>query len=328
MGKIDTLTKEYMRRPIIFADVFNQFLYHGQQIIQPDRLAELDTTEIAVPYGADHVSVPEQRYRDVSKMLMAMTDGKVAYCILAVENEAKIHYAVPVKNGLYDFLQLAHQVSKASASHKKSKSEEKPSRNEFLSGFYKSDRLLPVLTVVVYFGAEEWDGPLSLREMYADCDETVLQYVADYRINLITPRGLSDKEIDEFQTNLREIMRYIKYSNDKKKLDNILKTEQRFRSVERSAVEIINAATNSKVKIDEGKESVDMCLAIQEMREESGIEGRNEGRCEGRNEGELEGAITFAKELGIPKEEVKKSFMLKYQKSEQETEELMKLYWK
>ncbi len=328
MGKIDTLTKEYMRRPIIFADVFNQFLYHGQQIIQPDRLAELDTTEIAVPYGADHVSVPEQRYRDVSKMLMAMTDGKVAYCILAVENEAKNHYAVPVKNGLYDFLQLAHQVSKASASHKKSKSEEKPSRNEFLSGFYKSDRLLPVLTVVVYFGAEEWDGPLSLREMYADCDETVLQYVADYRINLITPRGLSDKEIDEFQTNLREIMRYIKYSNDKKKLDNILKTEQRFRSVERSAVEIINAATNSKVKIDEGKESVDMCLAIQEMREESRIEGRNEGRCEGRNEGELEGAITFAKELGIPKEEVKKSFMLKYQKSEQETEELMKLYWK
>ena len=328
MGKIDTLTKEYMRRPIIFADVFNQFLYHGQQIIQPDRLAELDTTEIAVPYGADHVSVPEQRYRDVSKMLMAMTDGKVAYCILAVENEAKIHYAVPVKNGLYDFLQLAHQVSKASASHKKSKSEEKPSRNEFLSGFYKSDRWLPVLTVVVYFGAEEWDGPLSLREMYADCDETVLQYVADYRINLITPRGLSDKEIDEFQTNLREIMRYIKYSNDKKKLDNILKTEQRFRSVERSAVEIINAATNSKMKIDEGKESVDMCLAIQEMREESRIEGRNEGRCEGRNEGELEGAITFAKELGIPKEEVKKSFMLKYQKSEQETEELMKLYWK
>lgn len=320
MGKIDTLTKEYMRRPIIFADVFNQFLYHGQQIIQPDRLAELDTTEIAVPYGADRVSVPEQRYRDVSKMLMAMTDGKVAHCILAVENEAKIHYAVPVKNGLYDFLQLAHQVSKASASHKKSKSEEKPSRNEFLSGFYKSDRLLPVLTVVVYFGAEEWDGPLSLREMYADCDETVLQYVADYRINLITPRGLSDKEIDEFQTNLREIMRYIKYSNDKKKLDNILKIEQRFRSVERSAVEIINAATNSKVKIDEGKESVDMCLAIQEMREES--------RIEGRNEGELEGAITFAKQLGIPKEEVKKSFMLKYQKSEQETEELMKLYWK
>ena len=150
MGKIDTLTKEYMKRPTIFADVFNQFLYHGQQVIKPDRLVELDTTEIAVPYGTDQVPVPEQRYRDVAKMLMAMTDGRVAYCILAVENEAKIHYAVPVKNGLYDFLQLAHQVAKASESHKKSESKKyKPSRDEFLSGFYKNDRLLPVVTIVV-----------------------------------------------------------------------------------------------------------------------------------------------------------------------------------
>ncbi len=172
----------------------------------------------------------------------------------------------------------------------------------------------------VYFGAEEWDGLLSLREMYADCDETILQYAVDYRVNLITPRGLSDIEIDEFQTSLREIMRYIKYSNDKKKLEEILNTEQRFKNVERSAVEIINAVTKSNMKIEEGKESVDMCLAIQEMREES--------RIEGRNVGELEGAITFAKELGISREEVKKSFMVKYKKSEQETEELMKIYWK
>ncbi|MEZ3494871.1 MAG: hypothetical protein K1W38_21940 [Lachnospiraceae bacterium] len=96
-------------------------------------------------------------------------------------------------------------------------------------------------------------------------------------------------------------MRYIKYSNDKKKLEEILNTEQRFKNVERSAVEIINAVTKSNMKIEEGKESVDMCLAIQEMKEESRIEGR---------------------------EEVKKSFMVKYKKSEQETEELMKIYWK
>lgn len=59
MGKLDILAKEYMRRPSVFADVFNQFLYHGRQVIVPERLVELDTTEIVVPYGADHVSVPE-----------------------------------------------------------------------------------------------------------------------------------------------------------------------------------------------------------------------------------------------------------------------------
>jgi len=70
------------------------------------------------------------------------------------------------------------------------------------------------------------------------------------------------------------------------------------------------------MKMEEGKELIDVCLAIQEMREES------------RMEGELKGAIIFAKELGISRDEAKKSFMAKYDKSAEETEELMKVYWK
>ena len=90
-------------------------------------------------------------------------------------------------------------------------------------------------------------------------------------------------------------MRYIKYANDREMLDKVLNTEQWFKNLERSAAEIINAATNSKIKLEQGKETVDMCLAIQEMREESRNkgrdEGRNEGRIEGRNEGRIEGRI-------------------------------------
>ena len=185
---------------------------------------------------------------------------------------------MPVKNGLYDFINLAGQVTKSAAIHKASSDKSvKPTGDEFLSGFWKSDRLLPVMTVVVYFGSEMWDGPMCLSEMYTDCDAELLKYVADYRINLITPMNLTDHQIDGFQTGMREIMRYIKYSNDRKAIDSILKTDRRFKSVERRAVEIINAATNSKIKFEQGKEMVDMCLAIQEMREES----RNEGRIEG-----------------------------------------------
>lgn len=82
--------------------------------------------------------------------------------------------------------------------------------------------------------------------------------------------------------------------------------------MEREAVEIINAATSSNIKVAEGKESVDVCIAIQGMMEDSRIEG----------------AITFAEELGVSREEVKQSLMAKYEKSEEEAEELMKTYWK
>ena len=87
---------------------------------------------------------------------------------------------------------------------------------------------------------------------------------------------------------------------------------------------IQTAATNSRIRIAEGKESVDMCLAIQEMREESRLEGFMEGELKG----ELKGAIVFAKELGLSRAEVKKAFMEKYGKSDGETEELMEIYWK
>ena len=43
-----------MSQTTVFADVFNQFLYHGRQVIASGNLVELDTTEISVPYGADY----------------------------------------------------------------------------------------------------------------------------------------------------------------------------------------------------------------------------------------------------------------------------------
>lgn len=313
MGKLDTITKDYMRRPEIFADVFNQFLYQGKQVIHPEKLTELDTTEIIVPYGADGASVPEQRYRNIAKLLTVMTDGRAAYCILAVENEAKINYAMPVKDGLYDFMQLAKQVVETANSHKSSAAKgEKPNPDEYLSGFWKSDRLLPVVTLVIYYGADEWDGPLSLREMYADCDERILQYAADYQINLIAPAHMSDDEIDEFHTNFREVMKYIKYSKDKMKLGKMINNDERFKNVERQAADVINVVTGTKIKYSGKGEKVNMCLAIQEMREESSIIG----------------AILVDKKRGIAKEDTKQYIMEEYQKSEEEAEALLEEYWK
>ena len=47
-----------------------------------------------------------------------MTDRNAAYCVMGIENQAEIHYALPVRNGVYDFLQLSRQISEAANSHK------------------------------------------------------------------------------------------------------------------------------------------------------------------------------------------------------------------
>ncbi len=44
MGHIDSETKEYVKRPEAFADLFNQLIYDGKEVIKSNTLSELDTT--------------------------------------------------------------------------------------------------------------------------------------------------------------------------------------------------------------------------------------------------------------------------------------------
>ena len=166
MGRKDIITKEYMEDTEVFADVFNHMIYKGEKVIDPKNLKELDTANVIIPYGADGAEVPYQKYRDVFKILCAMEDENAVYLLLGVENQSNVHYAMPVKNMVYDSLEYAAQVQKAEASHKKARKEKdpkekKPDSAEFLSGFYREDRLIPIITVVVYFGADSWDAPKS-----------------------------------------------------------------------------------------------------------------------------------------------------------------------
>ena len=311
LGKIDVITKEYMKDPVIFADVFNKFLYHGKQVIRPESLIEMDSAEVVVPYGEGKAGVPEQKYRDALKLMM--TDGNIAYCILGCEDQSRVHYAMPVKNMLYDSMQYARQVTKAAKSHRQEK-EHKPSSGEFLGGFHKTDRLIPVVTLVIYWGPDRWDGPLSLKEMYAAADDAIMQYVPDYKINLIAPEQMSDDEIKELKSSLKEVMLYIKYSKDKAKLQEIAQEDPNFLSMDRQAAEVINVTTNSRLKYPEGKETINMCLAIEEMRNES------------RLEGEIKGAVETCKNFNKTLEETIQYISVNF--TVQQAEEEVKKYWK
>lgn len=81
--------------------------------------------------------------------------------------------------------------------------------------------------------------------------------------------------------------------------------------MERQAAEVINVVTRSKLKYPEGKGDVNMCLAIQQMQEES----------------EIKGAILMCKDLGVSLAETIKRIAEKFQLSENESSEQVKQYW-
>lgn len=233
LGVKDTVTTKYMRQNEIFADAFNYFVYGGEQVINPESLEELDTCEVEI------------------------------------ENQSNIHYAMPVKNMVYDALQYAKQVEAAVASHKVSGDYKGADSDEYLSGFMKEDRLLPVVTLVIYFDSKEWSGPLSIHDMFDKRDARVLALVPDYKINLLAPVSIEDGDFGKFQSSLKEVLSFIKYARDKDELKKVLDADESFRHLGRKEVDVLNACVGAKIAVKEGEEAVDVCLAIQQMNEEA-----------------------------------------------------------
>ena len=321
MGKVDTVTKAYMRKNNIFADAFNYLIYEGKPVVDPEQLRELDTTEIALPFGSQEKENGQsndlvQKYRDILKFAVVMQEDEVAYILLGIElgieNQTDIHYAMPVRNMIYDALQYGKQVADTAANHRKSdKSFRKRTSGEYLSGFYKEDVLKPVVTLVIHFGADEWDAPLSLHEMMGSQNEKLMHYVQDYRIHLIDPAKLTEKDLKKFTSSLREVIEYIKYSKDK---DNSRML------IDREAALVIKAITNTAIEISEKEEKIDMCKAIDDMLSER--EARGEIR--GIEIGELRMLVKQVKRGRLTIEEAAEDVAMSVEKFRNVTDDMLK----
>lgn len=280
MSKKDTVTKAFMRENTVFADAFNYLIFNGKKVIQPERLQELDTTELVqlIVKGKNNKNESVQKYRDILKAAVIMEDENADYLLLGIENQTEIHYAMPVRNMIYDALQYGNQVAAIAAQNVKEK--KAPTRAEFLSGFYKADKLRPVITLVLHFGADPWDGATSLHEMMYFPLEEMRTFIQDYKIHLIDPAALKPDELEKFSTSLREVLGCIKYSKDKEKLSSFIRNNTRM-MLEINAARVIQAITNITLDLSEEVEEVDMCKAIDDMMQDSREEGKAEGRTEG-----------------------------------------------
>ena len=336
-----------MRENTVFADAFNYLIYNGKKVIDPAKLTEIDSTEIALPFGnaekvkaekkrkeqeAEWSSVKNesvrkkntsrvgvkmdavQKYRDVFKSVVIKWDEKTSYVLLGIENQTDVHYAMPVRNAIYDALQYGRQVADIAADHRRNKKDfPGKSNGEYLSGFFKEDHIRPVITLVIHFGAEEWDGPLSLHEMMATRDMEILSFVENYRIHLIDPAKLTEEELNKFSTSLKEVMGYIKYSKDKEKLMEFLRKDTH-KTIEMNAARVIKTITNTPIEVSEEMEEIEMCKAIEDL------------ILEGEAKGEAKGLIEICLEMNFSKEDILRKLQDKLNISMQQASEYFEIY--
>ena len=273
MGVIDTEGKRYLFNNDIFADAFNYLVYGGKQVIKADELREIDTTELALPYG-NGAKVPVQKYRDILKLWDAKMDDAAIYVILGTELQDKVHYGMPVKDGLYDMLGYSNQIDEIRRSYRNQNGKNdtdgelvidgdslkiKLTSEEFLSGLRKGDKLIPIITAVVYLGDTPWDGPRSLHDMLDFKNDAIKDFVPDYKINLISPADMDDDEFTKFNTDLGFAMNVIKHQSNN--ADEIIGATNH-RKIDRDTAVFLNTAARLHLEYEEKTGGIDMCKAL------------------------------------------------------------------
>ncbi len=311
MGKSDVILKQWLRNKVRFADLFNAVVFNGEQVIKPEELEELncesgivisntsngwnntkDVTKNMTNSKTDDKNQnvryrTEQRYRD----LVMSWKGEAELAVLALENQGKIHYAMPVRGMLYDALAYTDQMrlvwGQLSEPERKSVDE-----NEFFSRFRKKDRLCPMITIIFYYGEEKWDGATQLYELFGVEDEGLIhilqKYVSNYRMNLIEVNRIED--VTKYKSDLQMMFHMLEYRKDKRRLLEYTKEHNEYfekldsETLQAMAVLLNTGKLLAKVKEKKGADG-NMCQALEEYYQDGVQEGIEKGIEKGIEQG-------------------------------------------
>ena len=283
LGTKDSKAKEYLSDNTRFSEICNYVLFDGEKVIKPEDLKECDTTEVLSVFGIDKKQIVKQKWRDLLKSVSVKHTGEMYVILIGAEAQTDIHYAMPVKTMIYDALNYGEQVNEAKKRHRKNK--DYRSSDEFLSGFTLDDKLTPVITITLYLGTTQWDGPRSLAEMMPQMDERILPFINDYRINLLNPLEITD--FSKFETGLRPLFELLKNASDEEKLNELITKDDTFTRVDVETVAAINLFVGTDIKYDEKEEVVNMCKAWDDHKKRGIQEGMQRGMQQGMQQGRL-----------------------------------------
>lgn len=258
------------------------------------------------------------------------------FVILPLENQMKVDYQMPLRCMDYDVREYEKQsreikrkIESAMTGREEEKGEKKQKNGyneaEYLSRFGREDKLHPCATIVLYFG-ENWDGSKSLHEMidFTEIPGEIKCLVQDYKINLIPVYQIRYPE--RYRSDLREIFALLQTIRDKKKMKELIETEERFHHMAEDAVDLI-AELIQIPQLAENKEAftkgekVDMCKAFYDMMQDS----REEGVVYGLQKGARQ-IICMGMEFHLTEEDILSRLQNSLEIPRQTAEEYLKNY--
>ena len=232
-------------------------------MVTPERMRTIDIETQRVEDENGNITA-DTRLRDSAKVVEV---DDAIYCLFAIEHQSVEDYTMPLRIMEYDVREYLRQVK---------------------SNKGVQVRIKPIITIVMYWKADKWNQPVSVKDMFDKNTVRWLEYnglggyIQDYRMHLFEPGAVKEEDLEKFKTELKDVIAYVKYSKSTEALKDY--NEKYKPDLTKSTVTLINELTNSKYVFIEGKERLDMCEAFEGLIEEGRAKGKAEGIAEGKAE--------------------------------------------
>ena len=304
MGEIDRKMKEYFSHRRRYADLWNGSVFEGRQLVRGEELEGDATVATYSGQGESAESIPD--------VVMKQVLGKHTLAVWILQDQTIIDYSMPVRVMLDEAMRYHGQVKDI---RRKNRGTEAPDPGEYLYHFRAEDRLVPVATLVVYWGRKPWDGPRTLHGMmdfsmasrgqgsrYGELEERLRELVPDYPVHILDLSAVED--YSSFRTELRLLFELYACRDSREKLQNYLDSHKECSRVDWETCQMLGVMMNirelERIRNNndnnkEAEEGVDMCQALKELIEEGKFEGMEAGRLEGIEAGRLEGEEQMAR---------------------------------
>lgn len=308
--KADTILKNFWKNNERFADLFNAALFDGEPVLKAEDLSEVDTDVSSLLKFNSHAETV-QKVLDVVKKIAYGVD----FVIWGLESQQKIHYAMPLRHMIGDAFSYLKEYNEIAKGNRKDKNFS--SSDEFLSNFKKTDRLHPMITLCVYYGDTDWDGPLCLTDML-EIPDKIKPLVSDYKMNLVELKKSNDMKFHNDDVNMVFDLSRSIYERNYDKINKIYKDCM----VPTEIGLVIGAITESQELINQALENekrtggqMNMCTALEELKKE------------GIQEGEIKATIKMSKKFNVSKEDTMKNIINEFSLTENKAQEYIEKYW-
>ena len=170
----------------VFADIANNLLFGGREVISPE---ELETAQ-----AVSQMKLEDGLHEQERDCVKHWKQGTIILAAIGYENQSTADQVMPLRTVSYDGGVYRTQVNR----YNRERRQRVPHAP-----------LYPAVTLVLYYGEKPWSGPRSLRECFPDLHPELEGLIPDYPLHLVEIARLTPEQVKGFKSDFRFIADYL-----------------------------------------------------------------------------------------------------------------------